>query len=54
MIPAFTPVDHRASEEDPCPQSSPSLPGRAGFVPLLLLGLALGSSGALLAFCRWS
>lgn len=44
-------MDCRSSEEVPCSQPSLSLPGRAGFVPLLLLGLALGSSGTLLAFC---
>lgn len=51
MIPGLTPVDLRASEEAPCSQLSLCLAGRAGFVPLLLLGLALGSSGGLLAFC---
>lgn len=51
MILGLTPVVHRAFEEAPCSQPSPFLAGRAGFVSLLLLGLALGSSGDLLAFC---
>lgn len=62
MIPGSTPVHHRASEEDPCSQLSLCLLAEqdlslcwgwhwAGFVLLLLLGLALGSSGPLLAFC---